>query len=451
MKRKSSLLLLTGLLAAGAVLLFGQADIITDIIGKGGKPALALTDFRGTGTQPFMNTFNSTVFNDLQSSGLFDMRPKSMFPLNNPQRPEDIRPSDNNQGFALADWAGTPVSASHLIFGYTAAVNGTLALYGNVDDTRQSDPQAASLLAQRYVGSLDEAGAVKVAHEFANDIIQKFGGTGSLLGSRIYFVSDRGMPNGNSEIWSMDWDGGNQTRMTTLGSLSIMPAISGDGSKLAFTTYKEGQPKIWIIDTQTKRRLPFYNQEASLNANASFSADGSQIYYSSTASGTPQIYVAGIDGKGFRRISHREAIEVEPKVNPKNPNQLLITSGPGHQQLYQMTSEGVGVDRVTNGEGEASNPAWHSDGQHLAFSWTSGLAKGDWNIFVMDIGSKQYVQLTHSEGKNENPVWAPDGRHLVFTSTRSGKYQIYTMLADGTQVKQLTFQGTNKTPVWGVR
>ena len=57
---------------------------------------------------------------------------------------------------------------------------------------------------------------------------------------------------------------------------------------------------------------------------------------------------------------------------------------------------------------------------YMAFSWTRGYAKGDWNVFTMDFGSGQYVQLTHSDGKNENPVWAPDGRHLVFASTRSG-------------------------------
>jgi TolB protein len=454
MKYKYPLLLAAfgALIGSGAALLFGQADIITTIMGAGGKPALAVTDFRGSGTQQFMNVFNQTLYSDLQSSGLFDMRAKSMFPLNNPQRPEDIRPSDNNQGFALVDWASNPVSASHLVFGYTAALNGSLVLYGNVDDTRQTDAAAASLMAQRYVGSLDESGATKVAHEFASDIIQKFGGSGSLLGSRIYFVSDRGLPAQQSEIWSMDWDGQNQTRLTTLGSQSIMPAISADGEKLAFTTYKEGQPKIYLTDTQTKRRLPFYNQDASLNATASFSPDGKSIYYASTAAaGDAQIYVAGIDGKGFRRVSYRQSIEMEPKVNPKNPGQLLMIAGPGHPQLYQMSSEGTSPDRVTNGEGEVANPAWHQDGQHIAFSWTSGIARGDWNVFVMDVGSRQYVQLTHNEGKNENPVWAPDGRHLVFGSTRSGKSQIYTMLADGTQVKQLTFQGTNKTPVWGTR
>jgi len=69
----------------------------------------------------------------------------------------------------------------------------------------------------------------------------------------------------------------------------------------------------------------------------------------------------------------------------------------------------------------------------------------------MDIGTRQFVQLTHSEGRNEDPVWAPDGRHLVFMSTRTGREQIYTMLADGSQVKQLTMQGKNRFPVWGVK
>jgi TolB protein len=427
--------------------LFAQ-DITIWVNKGGGKPALAVIDFRGSGSQPFMAAFNSTLFSDLEGSGLFDMKGKSMFPLNNPQRPEDLRQEDGGQGFALSDWAGAPVNASHLVFGYTAAQNGALVLYGNVDDTRQQNPQSAQLLSQRYVGSLDEAGAIHIAHEFANDIIQKFGGSGSLLGSRIYFVSKR---SGADEIWVMDWDGGNQTQLTRLKSLSLMPGISPDGSRIAFTTYAKGTPRIMMIDTMTGRSLPFYNQEASLNSNASFTPDGKQIYYASTASGISQIYTASVDGQGFRRISHRDEIQVEPKVNPRNPGLLLLVAGPSHPQIYKMTADGIGVERVTNGTGEATNPAWHPDGQHFAFSWTSGIAAGNFNIFVMDIGTHEFSQLTHGEGRNENPSWAPDARHLVFASNRSGKYQIYTMLTNGTDLKQLTSQGDNRSPVWGVK
>jgi TolB protein len=442
--RKSYIAFLAILSAASAT-----AQITGVITNQGGaKPALAVIEFKGSGSQQFMAAFNSTLFSDLQNSGLFDMVAKSMFPLNNPQRPEDLKPEDNRQGMALQDWQSAPTKASHLAFGYTAAVNGALALYANLYDTRQQSVQSAQLMRQTYTGSLDEAGAVKVAHEFANDIIQKFGGMGSLLGSRIYFISTRTR---NDELWAMDWDGNNQKQLTNLKSLTIMPTVSADGTRAAFTTYAKVTPRIMVINTETGRALPFYNQDASLNTTPSFTPDGKQIYYSSSAAGQPQIFAANIDGQGFRRITHRDAICVEPKVNPKNPNLVLFVSGPGAQQIYRMNADGADVQRVTNGEGEASNPSWSPDGQRMAFSWTQGYSKGQWNIFVMEIGSGQYTQLTHGEGKNENPVWAPDGRHLVFTSTRSGRPQIYTMLADGTQVKVLTQQGSNRSPVWGVK
>lgn len=435
-----------------ATLLTAQGtDINTWINGVGGKPQLAVIDFRGAGSQEFMAAFNSTLFNDLKSSGLFDLVPKGMQPLTPPQRPEDIRPADGN-GLALADWVKKPAGATHLAFGYTAASGGALALYGYLDDVRQANPQSAQLFGKRYAGTLDNSGATKVAHEYANDIITQFGGTGSLLGSRIYFVSNRTSKKGDWEIWVMDWDGNNPQQLTKMGALTSMPTVSPDGAKLAFTTWAYGQPRIELISTATGRRLNFYNQQASLNANVSFTPDGKQVYYSSTANESlSQIYVANADGGGFRRVSHRNAIDVEPKVNPKNPAQLLFVSGPGHQQIYSMNSDGLNVERVTNGEGEASNPAWHPDGQHFAFAWTRGYATGNFNIFVMDIGTRQYVQLTHSEGRNENPTWAPDGRHIVFTSTRSGRPQIYSMLANGTEVRQLTNQGDNKFPVWGVQ
>jgi TolB protein len=448
--RKSIIVTIAALGILGTGLLLGQ-DITSWIRSTGGKPALAVIDFRSAGSQAYMGAFNSTLFNDLQNSALFDMKAKSLFPLNNPQRPEDLRPTDGGAGFALADWAGAPVNASHLVFGYLAEQNGVLALYGNVDDTRQSDSQSAKLLAQRYAGTPDQAGAIHLAHEFATDIIKQFGGSGSLLGSRIYFVSNRTSKKNNSDIWVMDWDGNNQQQLTNTNALTIMPAISPDGSRLAYTSYATGTPNVNVLDTVTKRTVPFYNQQASLNANISFTPDGKSVYYVSTASGQPQIYFAGIDGRGFRRISFRDAIEAEPKVNPVNPGLLLFVSGPGPQQIYQMSSEGVGVQKVSNGEGEASNPSWNPDGKHIAFSWTRGYATGNWNVFVMDAGTHEYVQLTHSEGRNENPVWAPDGKHLVFMSNRSGTEQIYTMLADGTQVQQLTSKGANRFPVWGVK
>jgi TolB protein len=113
-----------------------------------------------------------------------------------------------------------------------------------------------------------------------------------------------------------------------------------------------------------------------------------------------------------------------------------------------MNMDGEDIERLTPGEGEAANPSWHPSGQIIAFAWTRGFQAGEFNIFTMDVATRQYKQLTHSEGRNENPSWAPDGVHLAFMRTRGGVSQIWTMLADGSQVRQLTTQGHNEAPVW---
>ena len=117
-------------------------------------------------------------------------------------------------------------------------------------------------------------------------------------------------------------------------------------------------------------------------------------------------------------------------------------------QIYRMNMDGADTVRLSSGEGEAVNPSWNPDGQHIAFSWTKGYDPGNYNVFLMDVTTREYVQLTHGAGRNENPCWARDGRHLVFSSNRSGSTQIYTMLADGTQIKPLTTQGNNGKPFW---
>jgi TolB protein len=111
--------------------------------------------------------------------------------------------------------------------------------------------------------------------------------------------------------------------------------------------------------------------------------------------------------------------------------------------------DGSDLRRLTEGTGEAVNPSWSPNGQMMAFAWNRGYAGGKRNIFSMSASGGEYKQLTHDEGINENPSWDPGGSQMVFASDRTGSPQIWTMLADGTQLRQLTKTGRNTNPVWG--
>jgi TolB protein len=305
--------------------------------------------------------------------------------------------------------------------------------------------QSAQVLGNRYYGALSNDGAKKVAREFAADILKQLN-IASLSGTKIYFVSDR---TGSKEIWSMDYDGSNQRQMTRYGSITGQPAVSADGKLFAFMTYAGGNPQIRIHTADTSRRQTFVNPVTSAVGTPEFTPDGKSVLFSATVDGWMQLMMAGIDGGGMHRISNVRAIEVSPRVNPKTGSDLLYISGrSGHQQLWRMNLDGTDREMLTSGEGDVANPSWSPDGHHIAFCWTRGYEPGNMNIFVMDIADRKYIQLTSGSGRNENPWWAPDGIHLVYSSKRGPATQIYSMLADGTDVRQLTTQGNNLQPVW---
>jgi TolB protein len=405
------------------------------------KVRLAVPDFKPSNSDPqdaaLLKTFNDTFWNDLDNSGILELVSKSFYPLQQPSQPTEVT-------FSL--WNAPPPNAAMLAFGNLAVTNGKVTVLGWLYDVKSTtNPQ---VLGKQYTDVATDDAVRLIAHKFADEIIFRLGGgIPGIAETKIYFVSDR---SGHKEIWVMDYDGSNQRQLTGLRSISLSPRISPDGSRLAFSSLTKTGWEILMYSMDLNRIVSFPHFGGT-NLSPAWSPDASHIAFSSSRSGDSEIYVCDSSGANAHRMTANKGPDVSPTWNRKTGSQIAFVSGrTGLPQVYTMEADGTNQQRITD-QGYAVSPNWSPNGQFLTFAWVRKYGPGEpgaSDIYLMDVASKQWVQLTHDGGRNDFPWWSPDGRHIVFQSSRSGKEEIWMMLADGTKLHQLTFTGRNSQPNW---
>jgi TolB protein len=408
------------------------------------KVRLAVPDFKPGNTDPqaanLLRTFNDTLWNDLDNSGVVELVSKSFYPLQVPGQTSEVN---------LMTWSAPPPNAAMLAFGNLGVASGMVTVQGWLYDVKNTaNPQ---VLGKQYTDVPTDDATRLIAHKFADEIIYRLGGgVPGIAETKIYFVSDR---TGHKEIWVMDYDGSNQRQITHQGSIALSPRVSPDGSRLAFSSLTKSGWEIMMYSLDLNRLVSF-PRFGGTNLSPAWSEDGTKIAFSSSRGGSPQIYVCDASGGNLQRMTTNKGPDVSPVWNRKTNSQLAYVSGQtGLPQIYSMEADGTNQQRMTD-QGYAVSPAWAPSGQFLSFAWVRKYGPGEpgsSDIYLMDIASKQWVQLTHDGGRNDFPSWSPDGRHIVFQSSRAGKEEIWMMLADGTKTRQLTFTGRNTQPNWSFK
>jgi TolB protein len=425
MKTIKTALSLVLVLAAASV--FGQTQIQTSIDASKAQTVMRIAiPFpalpAGVDPQKINALFFAPLTRDISESGVFAIAP---LPPNVPPTPDLLK----------------RISAAYLLdLGITTQPR---TVEGNPEteylvDVRLLDTTGAQGFGKRYRAS--EAALTKAAHQIASEIVRSVNGKPGIFASQVAFASNR---SGVWEIWLMDWDGGNQRRITYHNALSILPSWSPDNERMVYTSFSRNASEMYIINRRGGGRIRLHTG-LGLNTSARFSPLGNDIAFVGSVNGNPDIYVIKDDGSNLRRLTTSSSIESTPEWSP-NARQICFTSGrSGTPQIYTMDAEGTNVRRISF-EGEWNDDArWSPDGERLAY--TSRL-NGHFQIRITSVVTAE-SHIVAGEGSNEQPSWSPDGRWIAFQSNRSGKWQVYRMRADGTDLMPLTSAGENKEPDW---
>jgi TolB protein len=421
----------------------GQDWFRTSIGMNVNKPRVAIADFaaRSDSAKSHASLFTQVVRDDLQFSGILDLASPSFYPPQVPSVPSELK---------YSTWIDPPTNANFVGFGNLSESTAEVAIEAWLFDVRSVSSQP--VVGKVYRGAPTDAQVRKFAHQFADEIVGKLsGGLPGVASTQIAFVSAR---NGAKELWVMDYDGANQRPLTLLRSISLTPRWSPDASRIAFTCFAPVNglvsAQICMYSLDSGRVLSFARFRGTNSAPA-WSPDGAQIMFSSSMQGNPELYVTDTNGGRPKRLTFANGASTSPAWNPKTGQTVAFVSDRGGiPKLYLMNADGTNVIELDlPDKGYLIDPAWSPNGQLLAFSWRR--PDGNYDIYVMDPASLQIVEITRDAGRNERPSWAPDGRHIVFESTRAGARQIWVMLADGTQPRQLTTSGSNESPNWSPR
>ncbi len=227
-------------------------------------------------------------------------------------------------------------------------------------------------------------------------------------GSRIALASDK---DGDFDLYTVDENGGNRTRMTNSSGDDVQPDWSPDGSKIAFASDQASAVhQVYWMDVKTghQQKLTQSNFDTRYPR---WSPDGTQVAF-------------------------RSAV-----VDRGRPI--------GSRQIWQVRADGTGLKSLINDGDRNDDHVFSPDIKQIAFT---SSRDDNTDIYTFDRDSLQTLRLTRDPSADYQSNWSPDGKHLVFVSQRTGNADIHRINAKGGGVVNLTRSETDETmPAWSPR
>lgn len=407
------------------------AEIKIDVTGAQSDPLpFALPVFTGDDDAKITDV----IINDLERSGLFRyINPAAYIQK---MKGVDMRPNFN-------DWQA--INAQVLIYGEVQESMGKTSVSFRIFDVfAQTD-----LYSKRFTHTSSEWR--KLAHMVADFVYERVTGEKGYFDTRVAFIDERGnQMNRIKRLAIMDQDGANLTYLTDGKDLVLTPRFSPNMKDVTYFSYKDGNPKVYLMDVNTRKSTLVGNFKGMTFAPR-FSPDGKKLLISLARRGNSDIYTYDLATKKQTQLTNHPSINTSPSYSPDGKQIVFNSDRGGNQQLYIMNADGSGVHRISFGEGTYATPVWSPRGDYIAFT---KIRHGQFHIGVIKPDGSGERLITNGF-LVESPSWAPNGRVLMFyrkapfrSDGTGGDARLYTIDITGYNERQLVTPNSASAPAW---
>ena len=402
-----------------------HAAMTIDIVGSGANQIpIAVVQFRDE--NGLNQQLTPVIAADLTRSGLFKMIDAS-----------GVKPQHEPEQIDYPQWRAR--SADAVVIGSVIpSSDGRYEVrFRLMDAARQTQLAGFSYIAG--------AGQLRLtAHKIADVIYEKLVGEKGAFATRIAYVVRR--PGKRFELHVADADGYGPQTILASNEPIISPTWSPDGGRLAYVSFEQKKPVVYVQSITTGARQAVANFFGSNSAPA-WSPDGRRLAVVLSRDGGSQMNLISADGRGQpQRLAASASIDTEPNFSPDGRSIIFTSYRGGSPQIYRIAVAGGQVQRLTFEGSYNISPRHSPDGKSFTFIQRNG---GRYNVAVQDFATRQ-VQVLTEGGVDESPSFAPNGRMILYASEIGGRGILAAVSSDGRVKQRFTESaGDIREPAWG--
>ncbi len=304
---------------------------------------------------------------------------------------------------------------------------------------------------QRLLGyqiSANRSGLRLASHQVADMIFEKIIGVRGAFSTRIAYVSVLGhLPKKTYQLIVADADGANPHVVMQSPEPLMSPAWSPDGQSLAYVSFEERLPTVYVqtLKTGDRRRV---SARAGVNQAPAWSPDGRRLALTlSTRDGNLDIYVLDLASQALTRITDDPGIDTEPQWSKDGRTLYFTSDRAGGPQIYRVGIQpGDRPQRLTFQGNYNARPRLSPDESQLAFVTQED---GGYRIAVMDLKGRGDVQVLTKGRFDVSPSYAPNGAVIIYASRDHGRGVLALVSSDGrVQQRLVSSEGELQEPAW---